>query len=50
MQDGSDERVLLVSDAPPDQEIGLNAGIYHVICRYGEANAVVRLSLVLCET
>lgn len=43
--DGSDERVLLVSDAPPDQIIGLNAGIYHVICRYGEANAVVRADI-----
>jgi hypothetical protein len=44
-EDGSDERVLLVSDAPPDQIIGLNAGIYHVICRYGEANAVVRADI-----
>lgn len=44
-EDGSDERALLVSDAPPDQIIGLNAGIYHVICRYGEANAVVRADI-----
>lgn len=44
-EDGSDERVLLVSDAPPEQVIGLNAGIYHVICRYGDANAVVRADI-----
>ena len=44
-EDGSDERVLLVPDAPPDQVIGLNAGIYHVICRYGDANAVVRADI-----
>lgn len=44
-EDGSDERVLLVSDAPPDKIIGLNAGIYHIICRYGEANAVVRADI-----
>lgn len=44
-EDGSDERVLLVSDAPPDQIIGLNAGIYYIICRYGEANAVVRAEI-----
>jgi hypothetical protein len=44
-EDGSDERVLLVSDAPPEQVIGLNAGIYHVICRYGQANAVVRADI-----
>ena len=44
-EDGSDERVLLVPDAPPEQVIGLNAGIYHVICRYGDANAVVRADI-----
>ena len=44
-EDGSDERVLLVPDAPPDQVIGLNAGVYHIICRYGEANAVVRAEI-----
>ena len=44
-EDGSDERVLLISEAPPDQIIGLNAGIYHIICRYGDANAVVRADI-----
>jgi hypothetical protein len=43
--DGSDERILLVPDAPPDQVIGLNAGVYHIICRYGDANAVVRAEI-----
>jgi hypothetical protein len=42
---GSDERVLVISDAPPDQILGLNAAIYHVICRYGDANAVVRADI-----
>jgi hypothetical protein len=31
-----------VSGAPTSQVIGLAAGIYHVVCRYGDANAVVR--------
>ena len=44
-EDGSDETVLLVSEAPPDQIIGLNAGIYRVISRYGDANAVVRADI-----
>jgi hypothetical protein len=44
-EDGSDERILLVPDAPPDQIVGLNAGVYHVICRYGDANAVVRADI-----
>ena len=42
---GSDERILLVSNAPPAKVIGLNAGIYHVICRYGAANAIVRADI-----
>jgi hypothetical protein len=44
-EDGSDERILLVPNAPPDQVIGLNAGVYHIICRYGDANAVVRAEI-----
>jgi hypothetical protein len=44
-EDGSDERVLMVSNAPPTKVIGLNAGIYHVVCRYGDANAVVRADI-----
>ena len=42
---GSDERMLLVSGAPPNQIVGLSAGIYHVVCRYGDANAVVRADI-----
>ena len=42
---GSNERVLVISNAPPDQILGLNAAIYHVICRYGDANAVVRADI-----
>jgi len=44
-EDGSSERVLVISDAPIDQTIGLNAAIYHVVCRYGDANAVVRADI-----
>ena len=42
---GSDERILLVSNAPAGEIIGLSAGIYHVVCRYGDANAVVRADI-----
>lgn len=44
-EDGSSERVLVISDAPIDQVIGLNAAIYHVVSRYGDANAVVRADI-----
>jgi hypothetical protein len=44
-EEGSDERALLVENAPPDKIIGLNAGIYHVVSRYGDANAVVRADI-----
>jgi hypothetical protein len=36
------ERTLVIPDAHPDKVIRLNAGTYHVIGRYGDANAVVR--------
>ncbi len=39
---GSEERFLLISGAPPGRVIPLNAGTYHVVNRYGDANAVVR--------
>ena len=42
---GSDERILLVSNAPAGKIIALSAGIYHVVCRYGDANAVVRADI-----
>jgi hypothetical protein len=44
-QGGSDLRRLIVPGAPPGSVIGLNAGTYHVICRYGDANAVVRADI-----
>ncbi|MEO8668979.1 MAG: hypothetical protein ABI399_10710 [Bauldia sp.] len=44
-EDGSDERPLLVENCPADKIVGLNAGIYHVISRYGDANAVVRADI-----
>jgi hypothetical protein len=39
---GSEERYLLIPNAPPGHVIALNAGTYHVVCKYGDANAVVR--------
>jgi hypothetical protein len=42
---GSDERFLIVSGAPPGRVISLNAGVYHVVCRYGNANAIVRADI-----
>lgn len=42
---GSDERVLIVPNAPPNKILGLNAGVYHIVCRYGDANAVVRADI-----
>jgi hypothetical protein len=42
---GSDERLLLVENAPPGRVVALAAGIYHVVCRYGEANAIVRADI-----
>lgn len=42
---GSDERYLLIPNAPPGGVIGLTAGTYHVVSRYGDANAVVRADI-----
>jgi len=39
---GTEERYLLVPDAPPNVIIPLTAGVYHVVSKYGDANAVVR--------
>jgi hypothetical protein len=39
---GTEERYLLVPDAPPGVIIPLTAGVYHVVSKYGDANAVVR--------
>jgi hypothetical protein len=39
---GSEERFLIVSDAPPGRVISLNAGNYHIVSKYGQANAIVR--------
>jgi hypothetical protein len=43
--DGSEERALVVSNAPSGHIIGLNAGTYHVVCHYGAANAIVRADI-----
>ncbi len=42
---GAEERFLLVPNAPPGHIISLNAGTYHVVCKYGSGNAVVRADI-----
>ena len=42
---GADGRVMVMENAPEAEVIGLNAGVYHVVCRYGDANAVVRADI-----
>ncbi len=44
-EDGAEERAIVVANAPAGRIIGLNAGTYHVVCRYGTANAVVRADI-----
>lgn len=44
-ESGSDERYLIVGNAPPGKVISLNAGTYHVVSRYGDANAIVRADI-----
>lgn len=43
--DASGERTLVVPEARPDQIIRLNSGTYHVVCRYGDTNAIVRADI-----
>jgi hypothetical protein len=42
---GTYERSLLIANAPPGKVIGLTAGVYHVVSRYGSANAQVRADI-----
>lgn len=42
---GSEERFLLIPNAPPGHVISLNAGTYHVVSKYGDANAIVRADI-----
>jgi hypothetical protein len=42
---GSDARVTVMENAPAGTVIGLNAGTYNVVCRYGDANAIVRADI-----
>jgi hypothetical protein len=42
---GSEERSLIIPNAPPGKVLGLAAGTYHVVSRYGDANAVVRADI-----
>jgi len=44
-ESGSDGRVTVLENAPSESVIALNAGIYHVVCHYGDANAVVRADI-----
>ena len=42
---GSDERALVLTAPGTGKAIGLNAGVYQVVCRYGDANAIVRADI-----
>jgi hypothetical protein len=42
---GTDERSLIIPNAPAGKVLGLNAGTYRIVCRYGDANAVVRADI-----
>ena len=42
---GAGDRFLLLQNAPPDKNIALPAGIYHIVSHYGDANAVVRADI-----
>lgn len=42
---GSDGRITVLENAPAAAVIGLSAGTYHVVCRYGDANAIVRADI-----
>lgn len=40
-----EETTAIASDVPPEQMVRLTAGIYHVVNRYGDANAAVRADI-----
>lgn len=42
---GAAERILVMKNAPSSRVVSLNAGIYHVVCKYGDANAIVRADI-----
>jgi len=42
---GSDARITVMENAPAGTVIGLNAGTYHVVCHYGDANAIIRADI-----
>lgn len=44
-ESGSDGRFVVMENAPAGAIIALSAGIYHVVCRYGDANAIVRADI-----
>ncbi len=46
-RDQSDTRQKVISDAKPGLIIRLNAGIYHIISRYGDANAIVSADVTI---
>ncbi len=42
---GTDGRIAVLENAPAGSVIALNAGTYHVVSRYGDANAIVRADI-----
>jgi hypothetical protein len=43
--DEGGESYTLVQNIPPGRVVGLAAGTYHVVCRFGDANAIVRADI-----
>lgn len=41
-EEGAESRLLVTSDAPPGRIVPLASGTYHVVSKYGDANAIVR--------
>lgn len=43
--DGSNDGELIIPNVRPDAIVRLNAGVYHIVSKYGRVNAVVRADL-----
>ncbi|WP_439271248.1 hypothetical protein [Pseudochrobactrum sp. HB0163] len=46
-EDEGSERSLIVPDIKPDTIVRLNSGTYHVVSKYGNANAIIRAEIVV---
>ena len=46
-QDQFGQRALILPSVPPGRTVRLNAGAYHIVSQYGDANAVVRADVTV---